>query len=163
MQSRWLPGAAAGVLLAACSAEPIAPPASLSRSGITFAATSEVGTAPPPGAPEALVRTTATVRNTTGQPVTFGHGACVVMIRLYREPARSGTPAWDQGPNLVCVGVAMHTILAPGADTRFDAAVPVSTLHAAGLRPGRYYVGAVVRIDPEDVVLSAGAVELPER
>lgn len=166
MRGRRVVAAIVGVSLAACAPAPTAPPAAVSWNGLTFEAASAVTTPAAPAAPVPVVRTTVTVRNTTAEPVVLHHGACVVLIRLYRAPARAGAPAWDQGPNSVCVAIALSTRLAAGADTTFSTGARVRELGDAGLRAGRYYVSAVVRLDvgasvDAETVLSAGEVELP--
>ncbi|HEX7118039.1 MAG TPA: BsuPI-related putative proteinase inhibitor [Longimicrobiales bacterium] len=107
---------------------------------------------------------TVSVRNDSGTPRTirFPDG-CVVLLRVYTEPERTGQPAWDQARTVGCFQAIQEVDLAPG-DTATLAGGTIGAAEILGdsLPAGRYYFTVVLRPDGQVLELAAGAADLAQ-
>ena len=129
------------------------------------------------------LETVASVTNVSRRSMHLGWGACSLSPRLYRSAPRTGRPAFDwlgrPNPDPADGGAAWGgsaylatRVLAAGetlAPSEFGVALPASRIAGDSLSPGRYYVGAWLRLRdtrspgsaPEDTLtLRGGVVEL---
>lgn len=82
---------------------------------------------------------------------------CLVRLRAYGTPARSGEPAWDESAGAACSYVAMTVALEPGESRTF---VRQLTSAEIALVPGSYYLSAVVVVEDSVKVVDAGTLVL---
>ncbi len=108
------------------------------------------------------IRTWVDVRNdaSTPQTVEFPDG-CVVVIRAYRDAARTGAPAWDQFRRVGCRMAIVPVTVQPG-ETEQIGAPTVSARDVLGdsVPDGRYWLSAVIRPGGERLELPAGQADL---
>jgi hypothetical protein len=107
--------------------------------------------------------------NTGTTPATVEHGACSVAVWLYRGPAPSARPVWQNRlpANAACITIALSKTIVPGASYDVGGAIVGSATLGDSLPAGRYFARvAVTRRMPGStsdgrlVVLDAGAVDL---
>lgn len=132
------------------------PPQQATVGGVRYTAETRIAETAP-----VTVYATARVENTssTQQGVTFPDG-CVVLLRAYRDPARTGAPAWDQQQGAVCTMMLVQLSLAPGESREFVAGARADEILGDSLPAGRYYFTAVLRPDGQRVEVAAGEAEL---
>lgn len=107
------------------------------------------------------LRTTVSVTNTGARPDTLEMpGGCPVLLRAYRDPARTGTPVWDQARNTACTLQLLYLDLAPGQTRAFEGRATAHDILGDSLPNGRYYLTAVLRPENQVVELEAGDTEL---
>lgn len=105
-----------------------------------------------------------TLHNESDEPaeVVFPDG-CVVLLRVYRTPARTGEPAWDQARTTGCTAALVEVELAPGESRDLQGAiVPAQTILGDSLPNGRYYLAVLVRPGGGEYVLAAGEGDLAQ-
>jgi hypothetical protein len=89
------------------------------------------------------VQVTVTATNTTEHAATLDvlGGNCAVLIRIFRQPDRSGQPLYDAGSGAECYVKPVHQRLAPHASYTAQ-----SGRYGPGIDipPGRYYLSALV-------------------
>lgn len=107
------------------------------------------------------LRTRATVTNRAGRTaeVVFPDG-CVVLLRAYRSPERSGPPAWDQAGAVGCTMALVEVALAPGEAREFSTGASARDILGDSLPDARYYFTAVLRPGGTEVEVAAGDAEL---
>lgn len=105
------------------------------------------------------LRTVVTARNTSPDPVriTFPDG-CVVIIRAYRDAARSGQPVWEQAS--ACTMALVPVDFAPGETKTFTNGTDAREILGDSLPDGRYWLSAFIRPDSERIDVPAGAADL---
>jgi hypothetical protein len=110
--------------------------------------------------PTAL-RAVLTVRNPSDRDaiVEFPDG-CMVLLRVYRNEARTGTPAWDQRRERMCTQAIVQLRLAPGGAERYETRATAAEILGDSLPPGRYWLAALVRPGGEHIDVPAGSVIL---
>jgi len=133
-----------------------------------------------PGSPREL-RTVVTVTNSGPRRVSLEFGACTLLLRAYRTPARTGRPVWyserarprwagkdDFG--YACPMYLAHRVLAPGESVspkEFQARVPVPEILGDSLPEGRYsftaQLGFAGANRADTVRLPAGEADLTPR
>lgn len=140
-------------LLAGCSGRQVTTPVP----GLSYRAGTQVSATPP-----ASATSTVTVTNTAGEVVTFEPaGGCVLLLKVYGNANRSGTPVWDQTAFASCTGAFQQITLGPGQSRDFQLVVRVSDILKGALPAGRYYFSAVLRLNGQEIVLPAGDADLP--
>ena len=124
--------------------------------GVTYTAEVRIAETAPP-----TVYATARVENRSSsrQDITFPDG-CVVLLRAYRDAARTGAPAWDQQQGAICTMQLVVLDLAPGESREFQASVRADEILGDSLPAGRYYFTALLRPNGRVVEVSAGEAEL---
>lgn len=133
-------------------------PSAVVVEGISYAAETLIMESFPVG-----LNTTATLTNTTGEArrVTFPDG-CVVLIRAYRDAARSGEPAWDQARAVMCTQALVEADLAPGASVQYRNTARANEILGDSLPAGTYYLTAALRPNGRVVEVPAGQAELSQ-
>jgi hypothetical protein len=147
--------AVAITVLAACDTpaplEPVEPPHGvIVVEGVRYSATAG------PAAAAAGVHARVTALNAGPRPVELRVAAhCPVAIRLYLAPDYGSAPAFDDlGRARSCSPLVRHVRLGPDESAVWESvARPV-------VRPGRYYVSAVLRLETRYIEVTAGHVEL---
>lgn len=124
--------------------------------GVMYTAETRIAETAPP-----TVYATARAENTSSsrQEVTFPDG-CVVLLRAYRDAARTGAPAWDQQQGVMCTMQLVELSLAPGESREFLASARADQILGDSLPAGRYYFTAVLRPNGRVVEVPAGEAEL---
>ena len=124
--------------------------------GVTYTAETRIAETAP-----VTMYTTVRVENTSSgrQEVTFPDG-CVVLLRAYRDAARTGAPAWDQQRGVACTMQLVTMSLAPGESREFLARATADQILGDSLPPGRYYFTALLRPAGRAVEVPAGEGEL---
>lgn len=124
--------------------------------GVTYSAVTRIAETAP-----VTVYATARAKNTSSgrQEVTFPDG-CVVLLRAYRDAARTGAPAWDQQRGVACTMQLVTMSLAPGETREFLARATADQILGDSLPAGRYYFTALLRPDGQAVEVPAGDGEL---
>jgi len=124
--------------------------------GVTYTAEARIAETAPP-----TVYVTARVQNTSSsrQDVTFPDG-CVVLLRAYRDAARTGAPAWDQQQGVMCTMQLVELSLAPGESREFLASARADQILGDSLPAGRYSFTAVLRPNGQAVEVPAGEGDL---
>lgn len=109
------------------------------------------------------LRTTVTLTNLAQRTDTLAvPGGCPVTLRAYRDPARTGTPAWDQSQVLFCTLQIRYVVLGPGESELLQGGASATDILGDSLPDGRYYLSAVVRIEGETIELAAGSATLSD-
>lgn len=105
--------------------------------------------------------TSVTVANVGSRPAAleFPDG-CPVLIRAYRTPDRTGTPAWDQAHETFCTMAIQHFTINPGESRKFTARTDARQILGDSLPNGRYFLTAMLRKTGWTLELPAGEVEL---
>lgn len=86
---------------------------------------------------------------------------CTVGLRVFREESRSGVPVWDETKDQACPFVARIVELAPGESETILHMLDIGELRLRGvLRPGHYFLTAVVPWDLSVKILDAGEIEV---
>jgi hypothetical protein len=128
-------------------------PATRDLSALRFASGSDVA-----GPAPRQLRAWTVVTNGGTRSVTFGHGACALQIRLWREAARTAAPAWrselrqpvrrpGERPTMYgCPGVLIVRTLRPMDTATFELHVPRGEVLADSLPEGRYWVGVELKL-----------------
>ena len=129
--------------------------------------------------PELLVRAVARVErdslatrlivtNTSPDSVPLSHGACALVVRVYRAGGAAAAPAWRSDapvPNAVisCPAVAFYPMLAGHqeyAPVELRTGIPIDSILGDSLPDGAYRIGVVSDLGPHPVELLAGVVPL---
>jgi hypothetical protein len=85
----------------------------------------------------------------------------MVRLLVYQDAKLSGQPAWDsERRSRPCLLSATKVELGPGQAQEFHAAYPIHDILGDSLRSGRYHLAAVLRLNRDSVVVSAGTAEL---
>jgi hypothetical protein len=109
----------------------------------------------------AQLSTTVTATNTSGQAQTVEMpGGCTVLLRAYRTPARTGTPAWDQQREAVCTQQLLIEEYAPGQSRQYHGRATAVEILGDSLPNGRYYIAALLRPAGGEVEVPAGEADL---
>jgi hypothetical protein len=165
MVGRWA-AALSLAALAACSAPGSGdegrpgpgggPPRQATVGGVRYSAETRIAETAP-----VTVYATARAENTSSarRAVRFPDG-CVVLLRAYRDPARTGAPAWDQGRGVACTMMLVEVSLGPGESREFLASARADQILGDSLPAGTYYFTAVLRPDGQRVEVAAGEAEL---
>jgi hypothetical protein len=101
---------------------------------------------------------TASITNTTSQPVYLEYGDCALSVRAYRTPDRTGEPAWrsefrapwDGYGGYDCLAYLATATVAPGATFQpreFQLTVPLIEILGDSLPDGQYYFSASLRLN----------------
>ena len=179
---------AAGVLLAgvlACGDEPRGGQAGGDTASMAPPTRADTGRAAPTSesstriSPELVVRAVArvendslgtrlTVINTSPDSVPVRHGACALVVRVYRVAGPADVPAWRSDvppPNAVigCPVVAFHPTLAPQqeyAPRELRSAIPLDSVLGDSLPDGAYRIGVGSDLDSSPAEISAGIIPL---
>lgn len=121
---------------------------------------------------DTLLYATASVTNAGTRAVYLEYGDCVLSLRAYRAPERTGTPVWrsearatwDGAHSYICLAYLAVTTLAPGATANpleRELRIPVVEVLGDSLPDGRYYFSGTLRLNsmrtPE---VLAGSAEL---
>jgi hypothetical protein len=85
---------------------------------------------------------------------------CIVLIRAYRDAARSGVPAWDQQRQAACTQAIQRVTFGAGEARFYRATVSVPDILGDTLAPGRYHFTALLRPAGRRVEVPAGDLEL---
>lgn len=145
-------------------------------------------TVPPPApasdsstriSPELVVRAVARVENdslttrlivinTSPDSVPVHHGACALVVRVYRGEGAVARLAWRSDaplPNAVigCAAVAFHPTLTPHqeyAPKEFRTAIPLDSILGDSLPDGAYGIGVISDLAPHPMEFSAGTLPL---
>jgi hypothetical protein len=129
--------------------------------------------------PELVVRALARVENdslairlivinTSADSVPVHHGACALVVRVYRGEGAAARLAWrsDQPspPAVVgCAAVAFHPTLTPHqqyAPKEFRTAIPLDSILGDSLPDGAYRIGVISDLAPYPMEFSAGILPL---
>lgn len=129
--------------------------------------------------PELVVRALARVENdslaarlivinTSPDSVPVHHGACALVVRVYRGEGAAARLAWRSDPPLPdavigCPAVAFHPTLAPHqeyAPKEFRTAIPLDSILGDSLPDGVYGIGVTSDLGPRPVEFSAGILPL---
>ncbi|HEX6938757.1 MAG TPA: hypothetical protein VF158_05050 [Longimicrobiales bacterium] len=160
---RWVSGLVLlGAMLGACSASgEVTGPGSVQPnrtvSGIAYRAETRVMESFP-----VQLRPVVSVRNASGaaRTIRFPDG-CVVLLRAYRDPSRTGTPAWDQARTVGCFQAVQEVFLAAGDTTTLGAGtIGAAEILGDSLPAGRYYFTVVIRPEWQHLELAAGEADL---
>lgn len=162
MNPRRIPLLAAALILAACTQaavtsdpDPVRPGAVMVGE-IRYQAETAILESYP-----VQLRTTVSITNTGARPDTLQlPGGCPVLLRAYRDPGRTGTPAWDQERDIVCTLQLLLLDVAPGQTRTLEGRATAHDILGDSLPNGRYYLTAVLRPENQVVELEAGDTEL---
>jgi hypothetical protein len=124
----------------------------------------------PAGGPQAIgtmqiLEATVQITNASERRVEITYGPCSFSIRAYREPSRSGTPAWDSllQRRASCPDIGYEAVLVPGESfppghLRVEAAVP--EILGDSLPSSRYYFTAILELNRDTLRITAGNADL---
>ncbi len=102
-----------------------------------------------------------TAANRGDRRVSLTYGACMVRLLVYQDAKLSGQPAWDsERRSRPCLLFAKKVELGPGQAQEFHAAYAIHEILSDSLRSGRYRLAAMLRLNSDSVVVSAGTAEL---
>jgi hypothetical protein len=104
------------------------------------------------------LRVTASITNTTSQPVYLEYGDCALSLRAYPTAARTGEPVWRSefrapsggGYGYVCLAYLATATVAAGATFQpgeFQLTVPLIEILGDSLPNERYYFSASLRLN----------------
>jgi hypothetical protein len=108
-----------------------------------------------------MLHVTGMAANRGDRRVSLMYGPCAVRLLAYRNTKRVGPAAWDsERQNKACLLFATKVELGPDQVKEFQAAYPIHDILGDSLRSGRYHLAAVLRLNRDSVVVSAGTAEL---
>src|SRR5690606_23442029 len=121
--------------------------------GVTHSAATRIAETAP-----VTVYATVRAENTSSvrRDVTFPD-ACIVLLRAYRSPARTGAPAWDQRKGAMCAMMLVELSLAPGESREYQTRATADQVLGDSLPAGTYHFTALLRPDGRMVEVPAGA------
>lgn len=104
---------------------------------------------------------TVTAENIGSRPAAleFPDG-CAVLLRAYRTPERTGTPAWDQERETFCTMAIQRFTINPGESRQFTVRTDARQILGDSLPNGRYFLTAVLRKAGWTLELHAGEADL---
>ncbi|MFS8636873.1 MAG: BsuPI-related putative proteinase inhibitor [Gemmatimonadota bacterium] len=108
------------------------------------------------------LRPQLTIRNEgeSGRTIRFPDG-CIMLLRVYREESRSGSPVWDEARTVGCTQAVQEFTVAAGDSTVIrQRTISAAEILGDSLPPGRYYFTVVLRPDWQPLELAAGEAEL---
>jgi len=110
------------------------------------------------------LRARVSATNATAGPVTITlPDGCSVLLRAYRDAARSGEPAWDETGTVVCTQAIQQIPVAAGETTWLEGrTIGAAEILGDSLPAGRYYFTALVRPDGQRIELEAGEADLAQ-
>jgi hypothetical protein len=108
------------------------------------------------------------VINTSPDSVPVNHGACALVVRVYRGEGAAPRLAWrsdvpEPFAAIGCPAVAFHLRLAPHqeyAPLELRSAIPIDSILGDSLPDGAYRIGVTSDLGPRPVELSAGVIPL---
>jgi hypothetical protein len=104
------------------------------------------------------LRVVVTVTNDSEEPRTLRVKGCTVLLRAYRSPERSGTPAFFEAanPGWECAENGQEIVLAPGSSRALETSVDVYRVLEDENPEGHYYFTVLLRRDDHALELPAG-------
>jgi hypothetical protein len=109
----------------------------------------------------ALVMPVVRLTNLTSEPLRIDLDGCPVLLRVYRDAARSGSPAWrSDGAGVQCMQDPYSITLAPGRSEEVSSAYDGGALLSQLGEPARYYFSINLRTLPDARILPAGYADL---
>jgi len=113
--------------------------------------------------PDAAIRYVLHITNGSDADEQVGYGACWAGLRFYQSPARTGAPVYDYGDakaGYACTANWNETTVPARGSTDLVGGVSMSTLAAAKVAPGHYYVSLVVTVNGSTTQIAAGEVDV---
>jgi hypothetical protein len=121
---------------------------------------------------DSMIRASVSIANRSRAPISVDYGACALSLRAYRNPWRTGAPAWRselRAPwngfgGYACPGYRARRTLAPGetfSPREFQFSGPLIELLGDSLPDGRYWFAATLRLNRRNVPeFPAGSADL---
>lgn len=108
------------------------------------------------------------VANPSSDSLPLSHGACALVVRVYRAEGADAVPAWRSDlpspPAVVgCPAVAFYPVLAPHQEyspKELRTGIPIDSIMGDSLRDGAYRIGVVSDLGPGPEELDAGILPL---